>query len=79
MQIALKLIQGAFVHVSFELDHTVEIDPKISPPPSIEFRFVIGAQIQIAIATGQAQQIPNLLLPTIISPPLPFTQDDGTS
>ena len=70
VQKAFELIQRAPVDVALEFDHTVEIDPLVIPPPGVKLGFGVRPQVEIAVATGQPQQIPDLFLSTIVTAPL---------
>ena len=64
-QKARELGEGHLVHTTLELDHGIERHPIVIPAPGVEFRMVGGAQIHVTVATHQAQQEPDLLLPAI--------------
>ena len=65
-----KFVQCQPIHFALELDHRFEGNPVMVPAPGVEFGMTGGAQPDIAIAPDQAQQIPDLLLPTVTAAPL---------
>src|SRR4051794_25596755 len=70
MQETFELRQAATIHIALEFDHVLQGYPVVVPTPGIEFRLLGCAQTHIAVAPDEAQQIPDLLLPTIASAPL---------
>lgn len=69
-QQARQLGQRLFVNRALELDHGIERHPVVAPTPGIELRLGRGAQADVAVAAGQPQQEPDLLLSLVGAAPL---------
>src|SRR5689334_3131512 len=70
VQVTLELHQRAAVHLALEVDHRLERNPVVVPAPRVELGMVGRAQAYVGVAAGQAQQIPDLLLPAVAAAPL---------
>src|SRR5664279_4418904 len=66
-QEAGELGERHLVDVALELDHEVERDPVVVPAPRVELRMVGGAQVHVAVAAGELEQEPDLLLAAIVA------------
>src|SRR5215471_8440557 len=71
-QMAGELGEGALIHVALEVDHRLEGDPVVVPAPGIELGALRGAQVHVAFAADEAEQEPYLLLPAVVSAPIPL-------
>src|SRR5437899_8146445 len=69
-EVALELGQRASIHFTLELDYRIERHPVVVPPPRVELRTLVCAQLDVSIAPDEPEQIPDLLLPAIASAPL---------
>ena len=65
VQKTFKFLERQTVDLALEVDHRIHRHPVLVPAPGVEFRVAAGAQRDIAIASGQAQQKPDLLLAAI--------------
>src|SRR3569832_2689191 len=59
VQEAFKLLERQAVDLALEVDHRIHRHPVFVPAPGVEFRVAAGAQRNIAITPGQAQQKPD--------------------
>src|SRR5947209_6943823 len=71
-QIAGELAERALVDVPFEIDHGLERNPVVVPPPSVELGPLGSTQAHIALTADQPKQEPDLLLSAIIAAPIPL-------
>src|SRR3989344_768784 len=69
-QIARKLIERLLVDSALEFDDILRRRPVVMPAPGIEFGFFGCTQTDVAIASGQPQQEPDLFLAAVIAAPL---------
>src|SRR5215471_623745 len=76
-EVAGKLRERALVHVPLEIDHRIERDPVLIPSPSVEFGALRGAQSHVAFTADKPEQKPYLLLPAVVSPPIPLEPARG--
>src|SRR4030065_1556267 len=65
VQITLELLERAAIDLAFEVAHHIHRHPVLVPAPGVEFGMTAGAQRNVAIAPGQPQKKPDLLLPAI--------------
>src|SRR5690348_6656713 len=70
VQESLELHQRAPINLALEVDDRFERDPVVVPAPGVELGMVGGAQADVVVATDEAQQIPDLLLPAVAAAPL---------
>ena len=64
--------QGLLINLAFEFDHGLEFHPILIPAPGIKFGPHARTEGDIAVTSHQAQQVPYLLLPFVVSPPVPL-------
>src|SRR5437763_10835004 len=65
LQVAVQLEQRFAVAVALEVDHDLERDPVVVPAPGVELGMVAAAQLDVAVAAHQAQQVPDLFLAAV--------------
>src|SRR5690606_2753961 len=65
-----ELVERLAVDLALELDHRVERHPVVVPTPGVELRVIRRAQVDVAIATDQTHQEPDLLLSAVVAAPL---------
>src|SRR5690242_13482967 len=69
LEIRAELLESEAVDLALEIDHGFERHPVVVPAPRVEFRMAARAQADVAIAPGEAQQEPDLLLALVGAAP----------
>src|SRR5688572_26825015 len=69
LEVGLELLQRPVIDLALELDHGLDRHPVVAPAPGIELGLVTSAQLHVAVAPDQAQQVPDLLLATVVAAP----------
>src|SRR5918993_1561695 len=69
-QVARELVESLLVDLALEVDNRLHRYPVVAPAPRVELRLLARAQAHVAVATHQAQQKPDLLLPAIVAAPV---------
>src|SRR5256885_7548082 len=64
-QEGMELDRRLAVPLALNPDHRLERHPVLVPAPGVELGMAAGAQLDVAVASGHAQQVPDLLLAAV--------------